>query len=68
MRRLSSRIKSLLPPMGRRLLRDRRAATAVEYGLILAVIVLAMMVSLIGVADVTKGVWSNVSSKVTNAR
>lgn len=68
MRRPSSRIKNLLPPTGWRLLRDRRAATAVEYGLILAVIVIAMMVSLVGVADVTKGVWSNVSSKVTNAR
>ena len=50
------------------MIRDRKAATAVEYGLILAVIVIAMMVSLVGVADVTKGVWSNVSSKVTNAR
>ncbi|WP_294442295.1 Flp family type IVb pilin [uncultured Sphingomonas sp.] len=48
--------------------RDTRGATAVEYGLILAVIVLALMASLIGVADVTTNMWSDISSKVVAAR
>lgn len=47
---------------------DRRAATAVEYGLIAAVIVIAMMASFIEVAAITKGMWNNVSTKVQNAR
>lgn len=50
-----------------RLLRDRRGATAVEYGLIVAVIVIAMIASFIGMADVTKGMWNNVSTKVVQA-
>lgn len=51
-----------------KLVRDRRAATAVEYGLILALVVLAMMAALIGVADVTTNMWGNISSKVQTAR
>jgi pilus assembly protein Flp/PilA len=50
------------------LARDRRAATAVEYGLILALVTLAMMGALIGVADVTTNMWGNISSKVQSAR
>lgn len=52
----------------RRLLRDRKAATAVEYGLILALIVLAMLGALAGVADATIGLWNNISTKVARAR
>ena len=50
-----------------RLLRCRRAATAVEYGLILALIVLAMMVALIELAGTTTGMWNNVSDAVQGA-
>jgi pilus assembly protein Flp/PilA len=46
------------------LVRDRKAATAVEYGFILALIVLALMVSLVELGGVTTGLWSNVSTKV----
>ncbi|MHA6720771.1 Flp family type IVb pilin [Sphingomonas sp. RS6] len=46
---------------------DVRAATAVEYGLILAMIVLAIMASLMGLADATSSMWSNVSEKVQGA-
>jgi pilus assembly protein Flp/PilA len=49
------------------LVRDRRAATAIEYGLILAVVTLAMMGALAGVADVTTNMWGNINSKVQNA-
>jgi len=57
-------LKTLTGP----LLRCRRAATAVEYGLILALIVLAMMSALIGLADVTTGMWTNVSDAVQGKR
>lgn len=52
----------------RRLLRDRKAATAVEYGLILALVVLTMLGALAGVADATIGMWNNISTKVVSAR
>ena len=52
----------------RTLARERRAATAIEYGLILALVTLAMMSALIGVADVTTNMWGNISSKVQAAR
>jgi pilus assembly protein Flp/PilA len=51
----------------RQVMHDRRAATAVEYGFILALIVLAMMVSLMSVANQTKNMWGNVSNKVQTA-
>ncbi len=63
----SSPIPSLMRTL-LRLVRETRGATAVEYGLILAVIVLALMASLIGVADVTTNMWSDISSKVVAAR
>lgn len=47
---------------------DRRGATAIEYGLILALVTLAAMSALIGVADVTTNMWANINSKVQNAR
>lgn len=50
-----------------RLLRDSRGATAVEYGLIVACIVIIMVVSLHGLADVTTEMWNGVSTKVANA-
>lgn len=50
------------------LLRCQRAATAVEYGLILALIVLAMMAALIELAGTTTSMWNNVSTAVQRAR
>lgn len=50
-----------------RLLKDQRAATAVEYGLILAMIFLAMIVAVRGVASVTTGMWNNISTEVLGA-
>ncbi len=49
------------------LLRDTRGATAIEYGLIVALIVLAMMgaLSLFGQTAIDK--WEYVSEKVVNA-
>jgi pilus assembly protein Flp/PilA len=47
--------------------RDSRGATAVEYGLIVALIVIVMIVALRQVANVTTTMWQDVNSKVTNA-
>jgi pilus assembly protein Flp/PilA len=47
-----------------RLARDRKAATAVEYGFILAMIALAIMAGLLALGTTTSTMWNNVSSKV----
>ena len=44
--------------------RDERGATAVEYGLICSLIVLAMVAALNRFADTTTGMWNNVSNTV----
>jgi pilus assembly protein Flp/PilA len=49
----------------RRLLRDQRAATAIEYGLIVALVCLAIMASLRSVADKNTGLWAQVRTAVT---
>jgi pilus assembly protein Flp/PilA len=50
-----------------RALRDPRGATALEYGLIIALVVIAMVAGLTAVADTTTGMWGNVNTKVANA-
>jgi pilus assembly protein Flp/PilA len=50
------------------LVRDDRGATAVEYGLIVALIVIATMASISSVADITIDMWNNVSERVVHAR
>ena len=50
----------------RLLSRDAKGATAIEYGLICALIVVTMMAALQGVASVTNGMWNNVSNRVQN--
>lgn len=47
------------------LIRDTRGATAVEYGLILALIFLTMVMAVRGVASETIQMWNNVSNEVT---
>jgi len=51
-----------------RLASDQRGATAVEYGLIVALIVIVMIVTFVGVADVTTSIWNDVSDRVSTAR
>ena len=50
-----------------RLLLESRGGTAIEYGLILAIIVLGMLTALIGLADVTTGIWFDMDAKVRAA-
>jgi pilus assembly protein Flp/PilA len=47
-----------------KLIRDIKAATAVEYALICALIVLAMIAGLNAVASKTTNMWNGVSSNV----
>lgn len=51
----------------RQLAECRKAATAVEYGLIAALIVIAMIGALQGLAGTTVGMWDNVATKVQGA-
>lgn len=51
-----------------RLLADRKGGTAIEYGLIVAMIVIAMVVSLTQLADTTTALWGNVNNKIAAAR
>ena len=52
----------------KRLLGNKRGGTAIEYGLIAALIVLTMMAAFIEVANITTGMWGNVNTKMANAR
>lgn len=47
------------------LLDDERGATAIEYGLIISLVVIAMLGALSLVADTTDGMWKLVSKEVT---
>jgi pilus assembly protein Flp/PilA len=48
----------------RKLIASTRGATAVEYGLILAMVVLAMLGALSTFATKTNEMWDNVAAKV----
>jgi pilus assembly protein Flp/PilA len=52
-------IRSIL----RRLLSDQKGATAIEYGLIAALIVIAMMGALSRLGGGAGGMWSNIANK-----
>ncbi|MEO9129859.1 MAG: Flp family type IVb pilin [Sphingomonas sp.] len=52
----------------RRLAKNRRGGTAIEYGLIAALIVITMIAAFIQVADGTVGLWTNVNTKMAVAR
>lgn len=46
---------------------DKSGATAVEYGLIVSLIVIAMVGALQGVANETNRMWSDVQTTATEA-
>jgi pilus assembly protein Flp/PilA len=50
-----------------RLLRDNRGATAIEYGLLVALIAVAIIGALQGVADENTGMWAWVKRDVLGA-
>ncbi|MBU3993286.1 MAG: Flp family type IVb pilin [Alphaproteobacteria bacterium] len=49
------------------LLRDQRGATAVEYGLLCALLVVAIMASVQGVANETNTMWTRVGTTMADA-
>ena len=51
----------------KRIVADTSGATAIEYGLIVSLIVIAMIVSLEELATSTIEMWDNVEEKVTTA-
>ena len=55
--------------MGRliKLIGNVRGATAIEYGLIVALIVIAIVISIQTVGGGSSNIWANVTIQVTNA-
>ncbi|MDP9086137.1 MAG: Flp family type IVb pilin [Pseudomonadota bacterium] len=54
-------------PKNRRTLRaDQRGATAIEYGLICACIIIAMVAGLASLGGGTMGMWTKVNSELQN--
>jgi pilus assembly protein Flp/PilA len=51
----------------KRLGRDRTGGTAIEYGLIAALVVITMIASFVEVANTTVGMWGNINTKMSNA-
>jgi pilus assembly protein Flp/PilA len=51
----------------RRLLTDQKGATAIEYGLIAALIIIAMMGGLSALGGGAGGMWTNISAQVQNS-
>ena len=51
----------------RRLFADQGGATAIEYGLIVALIALGMMTGLSALGGGAGGMWTNVRAEVQNA-
>jgi len=47
------------------LLRCQRGATAIEYGLIISLVVLAIIAALSTFASKATGMWNNVATEVT---
>jgi len=52
----------------KRLLGNRRGGTAIEYGLIAALVVITMIAAFKDVATATTGMWGNVNNKMAVAR
>ena len=53
--------------MLRRLAKCTRGATAIEYGLILGFVVIAMFIGLAQLGSATSGLWNNVADRVIKA-
>jgi len=50
-----------------KLIGSERGATALEYGLIIALIVIAIVIAISSVGGGTQGIWGNMTNKVSNA-
>ena len=54
------------PKNGRTLRADQRGATAIEYGLICACIIIAMVAGLSSLGGGTLGMWTMINSEIQN--
>jgi pilus assembly protein Flp/PilA len=70
---LASRRREGIPMRGHRrgdrirpLIKDKRGATAIEYGLILALIFLAIMTGVSTLGNSVQGRWNDIANKVTS--
>jgi pilus assembly protein Flp/PilA len=54
----------MLAGLIKRLLADRTGGTAIEYGLIVALVVIATVGAIVQLASLTSGMWNHVSSAV----
>ena len=50
-----------------RLYRDDQAATAVEYAVLLALILIAIISAINAVGNTTSGIWANDTNKISTA-
>jgi pilus assembly protein Flp/PilA len=50
-----------------KLARDARGATAIEYGLIVALLVIVIVAGVSALGSATGGMWSNMATKVVQA-
>lgn len=51
----------------KRLLRDKRGTSAIEYALICGLIVLVMVIGFSGFSTATKNTWTTVSTQMSSA-
>jgi pilus assembly protein Flp/PilA len=56
-----------LPAIYKKILRCTSGTSSIEYGMILAVFVLLMLVALQVLADETSGMWADISAKSSHA-
>ncbi|MGH6615920.1 Flp family type IVb pilin [Sphingomonas sp.] len=52
----------------KRLAGNRKGGTAIEYGLIAALVVITMIAAFVEVANTTTSMWGNVNTKMETAR
>ncbi|OYY90588.1 MAG: pilus assembly protein [Sphingomonas sp. 28-66-16] len=52
----------------KRIASDRKGGTAIEYGLIISLVVITMVAAFVEVANSTTSMWGNVNTKIETAR
>jgi len=58
----------MLVRLMRKLIKTQKGGTAIEYGLIAALVVITMIAAFVDVANTTTVMWGNVNTKFENAR
>ena len=60
-------ISKLIHRYTKRLFRDEEAATAVEYALLLALIIVFSITAILGTGDTQKALWFDTAADIENA-